>query len=253
MTKDQLLKKLSKEFNGANIVTLKDLTKKIAIVSKVRIGDKKKRDCSDYDEISLYNIDDYGVVYVPENIKESEPANYTSVVNQTLNYGDLVLNQRTTKMKVGFIGKEETYKRRIVANNSMIRIQFPKNNIDTSRFVQLYLQLPYVVEYLNALPSSSKSDRKILSSMQLLELPIPEYIEDEQHVSLSEILYPKMELLKEAKEIRLMAEKLIEKYEASKMECIGINFQKGFNPIMIDNDLKELELLINQRSKFSEL
>lgn len=253
MTKEQLLQKLSQEFNSANIVILRDLTKKIAIISKVRIGDKKKRDYTEYDEISLYNIDPYGVVYIPEDAKRPEPANYTSVVNQTLRYGDLVLNQRTSKMKVGFIGKEESYQRRIVGNNSMIRIQFHNRSIDTARFVQLYLQLPYVLEYLNALPSCSKSDRKILSSTQLQELPIPEYIEKEQLISLSEVLYPKMELLRQAREMKEIAEGLIEKYEAAKMGLVGVNFQDELTENIIESDAEEIRLIEDVRKSFREL
>ncbi len=253
MTKEQLLKKLSQEFNDAKVVTLRDLTKKIAIISKVRIGNKARRDYAEYDEISLYNIDPYGVVYIPKDAKRPEPANYTSVVNQTLRYGDLVLNQRTSKMKVGFIGKEESYQRRIVGNNSMIRIQFHDNSIDNARFVQLYLQLPYVLEYLNALPSCSKSDRKILSSTQLQELPIPEYIEDKQLIPLSEMLYPKMELLRQAREMKEIAEGLIEKYEAAKMGLVGVNFQDALNGNIIERDYEAIRLIEEVKGSFQGL
>ena len=253
MTKEQLLKKLSQEFNDAKVVTLRDLTKKIAIISKVRIGNKARRDYAEYDEISLYNIDPYGVVYIPEDAKRPEPANYTSVVNQTLRYGDLVLNQRTSKMKVGFIGKEESYQRRIVGNNSMIRIQFHDESIDTARFVQLYLQLPYVLDYLNALPSCSKSDRKILSSTQLQELPIPEYIEDKQLIPLSEMLYPKMELLRQAREMKEIAEGLIEKYEAAKMGLVGVNFRDALNGNIIERDYEAIRLIEEVKGSFKGL
>jgi len=135
----------------------------------------------------------------------------------------------------------------------MIRIQFHDNSIDTSRFVQLYLQLPYVLEYLNSLISCSKSDRKILSSTQLQELPIPEYIEDKQLVSLSEVLYPKMELLRQANEMKEMADRLIEKYEADKMGLVGVNFQDELDGDVIEVDLAELRVVEELNKSFNEL
>lgn len=243
MKKNKLLEVLAREFKDTPIVTLNDLTQKIAIVSKVRIGNVSNRNYKDYDEISLYNIDDYGVVFVPDDVKEQDYANETSVKNQALQYGDLVLNQRTSKMKIGFISTKESYKRDIVANNSMIRIQFNPNSIDTARYIQLYLQLPYVLEYLGALPNSSNSNRKILSSAQLLELPIPQYIEEKQLVSLSSLLYPKMELIKQAKVMRDIADELITRYEADKLELIKANFKNKFNSGDLDDDTKSIEVL----------
>ena len=200
------------------------------ILSKVRIG--KHRDVTDYYEVSLNNIDEYGDIFVPDDAVIPEPANKNAIRSQSLNHGDLLLNQRTQKMKVGFVN--EDYKRPIkdklpiVGNNSMIRIQFKGNDIDLSRFVQLYLQLPYVLEYLSALPSSSKSDRKIVSSAQLQELPIPKYTKNlNQMISLSEILRTKSDLLVQAQHMRDMAEGLIEKYEKQKMDSAKLNFSNN--------------------------
>lgn len=274
MTQKQLTKKLAKEFKDTKIVKLKDITKKIAIVSKVRVT--KKREWTNYDEISLNYIDDYGVVYIPDGFMNQGPASLTAINAQALHYGDLVLNQRTAKMKVGFIGKN--YKKVIVGNNSMIRVQFNNDSIDTARFVQLYLQLPYVLEYLNEQAGNSiasdafaklqklcfsnkninltlsdyqyhyselfrKPNRKILSSAQLRELPIPRYTDKEQLISLSEVLYPKMQLIAQAKKMRDDAQRLIEKYEAERLECIGVNFQKEFDEKFIDNDMDDIAVL----------
>ncbi|MCD6433866.1 MAG: hypothetical protein J7L21_07475 [Sulfurimonas sp.] len=280
MTQKQLSKKLEKEFKDTKIVKLKDITKKIAIVSKVRVT--KRRECTNYDEISLNHIDDYGVVYIPDGFVNQGPASLTAINAQALHYGDLVLNQRTAKMKVGFIGKN--YKKVIVGNNSMIRVQFYNDSIDTARFVQLYLQLPYVLEYLNEQAGSSiasgvfsklqklrftnkninltlldyqyhyseffrKPNRKILSSAQLGELPIPRYTDKEQLVSLSEVLYPKMQLIAQAKKMRDDAQKLIEKYEAKRLESIGVNFQKEFDFNTVDKEISDIDLF-NKISKF---
>ena len=273
MTAEELQDRLKKEFNGCEIVKLEDITKKISIISKVRVS--KVRDFTDYDEISLYNIDEYGTVYIPDDAKEQEPANFEAVRKQALEYGDVVINQRAAKMKVGFIGRE--YKRAIVGNNSMIRIQFNNDCIDTARFVQLYLQLPYVLEYLNEESNISvtnrainklnkykfskqpinliflnsqyeltaffkKYKRKILSSAQLRELPIPKFTKQEQNIPLSEILYPRMELIAKAKQMRDDAQKLIEKYEAHKMELVDIKLLQNISPEKIDKDMEEIEV-----------
>lgn len=190
-----LLSRLTQDFGSAKVVTLADITRKIAIISKVRVT--KNRTFKEYDEISLNNIDEYGVVYIIADAKEQDGASPTAIKTQSLKYGDLVLNQRTSKMKVGFIDKAQKYKQAIVGNNSMIRVEFEDGQIDTARYVQLYLQLPYVLEYLNTLivcskgdgkGNDNKSNRQILSSTQLQALPIPKYVESKQLVLSSDQL-----------------------------------------------------------------
>lgn len=254
MTEKQLLRKLSDEFNGVKIVKLKDLTEKVSIIAKVRV--RKNRTFTNYDEISLNNIDEYGEIFIPEDAKQQEAANSVAIEAQALRYGDLVLNQRTAKMKVGFIGKHDKYKRVIVGNNSMIKIRFKYNDIDTARFVQLYLQLPYVLEYLNALPictQATKNSRRIINSEQIRELPIPEYIESKQLISLSEVLYPKMELIAHAKKIRDNAQALIEKYEKMKTESIDVNFKDSFDESSIDKDYKDIGVFMEMERVYSKL
>ncbi|MDF1875639.1 hypothetical protein JHD48_07825 [Sulfurimonas sp. SAG-AH-194-I05] len=260
MTEKELCKRLSLEFYDVNIVTLNELTTKIAIASKVRTGNIDDRTDNAYDEISLYNIDSYGVIFIPKNAKIQENANPTSLRSQTLNYGDLVLNQRTLKMRVGFIGKEEEYTQRIVANNSMIRIEFNDKdcleihrNIDTSRFVQLYLQLPYVLEYLRALPNTSSGDRKIISALQLSLLPIPEYNEHIQSISLSTLLYPKMELIKQAKILEELAATLIKKYEKDKLEVLKVNFLASSDSSSHKEEILAMEALLEKIERINAL
>ncbi len=254
MTKKQLLQKLSDEFNGVKIVKLKDITEKTTIIAKVRV--REKRTFTNYDEISLNNIDEYGEVFIPDDTKQQEAANTVAIEAQALRYGDLVLNQRTAKMKVGFIGKHDKYKRVIVGNNSMIKIRFKYNDIDTARFVQLYLQLPYVLEYLNALPictQASKSSRRIINSEQIRELPIPEYIESKQLISLSEVLYPKMELISLAKKMRDNAQAFIEKYEKMRTEAIDVNFKDSFDEKSIDKNYEDIGMFMELEKFYSKI
>jgi len=277
MTSQELIKKLKKEFNGSKIVSLESITSKITIASRVRVG--KARKFTNYNEISLNNINDYGEVYIPDDAKQEGPASLGLVQAQALRYGDLVLNQRASKLKVGFIGRD--YKRNLVANNSMIRIQFNYNCIDLARFVQLYLQLPYVLEYLDEESNASianravsklqkykfsnkeinllfvnsqylfidffnKYKRKILSSAQLMELPIPEFKSQEQFILLSEVLYFRMGLIAKAKKIRDDAQKLIDQYESYKLDTLKVDFSK-------ENVIDDLNINNEQIKKFEEI
>jgi len=247
MTNEKFYDELKNLFQDVKIVTLGDITKKIAIISKVRVN--KNRTFTDYDEISLNNIDHYGNIFVSDKSIKREAANPKAINSQALQYGDLVVNQRTSKMKVGFISNN--YKRVIVGNNSMIRIEFDNHDIDKARFVQLYLQLPFVQEYLSSLSTSTKSQRKILSSAKLQELPIPEY--KEQLISLSEILIPRMKLLSLAYEMQENAKKLIEKYETHKAETITLNFKAEIDEDSIAQDKKDIESFMKFKRFYSSL
>lgn len=261
MSRDQLIDTIKREFGeNTEIVLLAELTSKIAIVSKVRIG--KKRDVKEYYEVSLNNIDEFGNIYIPEETVMPEAANSSAIRSQSLNHTDLLLNQRTQKLKVGFINSDTLYPSKeqlpVVGNNSMIRMQFKEANEELSRFVQTYLQLPYVLDYLNSLPSSSTTDRKILSSAQLQELPIPKYfseIETIDHTSipLSEILHSKSELLLQAKKMKEAAQRLIESYQTQKMESIKVNFTKSYSSSDKERDEKELKILQQISKEYNKL
>jgi hypothetical protein len=238
-----------KEFGSVEIVKLKDLAKKISIISKVRIG--KNRDFSDYDEISLNNIDPYGVIYISPNSKQQQPANRHTINSQKLQYGDLVLNQRASKLKVGLVGNN--YKRVIVGNNSMIRIRFDDNQIDTARFVQLYLQLPFIQEHLNSLPTCTQNNtRRILNSTQIGELPIPNYIEEQQLVSLQELLHPKMRMLEQLQDIQNNSTKLIQQLQTQILDMAKYNYRSDEidNPTFSDEDIEKMVQLRDIIAKY---
>ncbi|MCX6051025.1 MAG: hypothetical protein NTZ60_00790 [Campylobacterales bacterium] len=197
---------LQKLFPNTKIIKLKDITTKIATISKVRIG--QTRTFSEYDEISLNDLDAYGVITVPENPKYLGPANYSSIGSQRLLEGDVVLTHRGSVFKVGVVGSE--YKKVIVGNNSMIRIQFPHaRNKYTPLFVQAYLQLPFVKEYLNKQITCGSKERKILSSANLAELPIPEFEEKKQTFDFLELYYDRISMTLQAQKLLDEAARII--------------------------------------------
>jgi len=165
--------KLEEEFHDVSIVKLKDLTKKIAVISKVRVG--TKRDFINYNEVTLVDIDAYGIIQVNSAKKKPAPANASAIASQALHKNDLLVSYRGLDIQVGRIDKE--YKDPVVSNNSAIRIQFEYKDAqeeeEVSLFVQTYLQLPYVKEYIAKRPQSTENNRKILSPLFLANLPIP--------------------------------------------------------------------------------
>ena len=288
MTEAQLYSKLSQEFKGAKIIKLESMVKKIVLISKVRVS--KDRKCLNYDEISLNNIDERGIVFIPKNTKKQLPANCSILEKQSLKYGDLVLNRRTTQMKVGFIDKSNNYRQVIVGNNSMIRITFDCNTqINRARFIQLYLQLPFVLEHLNNLSDFSIKNREIrkltklkytvrlkrkltlrdyqfhfneffeihpirlLSSILLRKLPIPEFLDIAQTTSLSEKLYPKMDAIAEAKSIRNTIEELINKLEEDKLALATKCFTKYDESASIHMDIDRTKKLLEIKNMVKKL
>ena len=246
---NKLEKILKEKFPNKEIVKLRDLTHKIAGISKIRYGDN----CTDnnYDEISLNYIDAYGRIYIPENQKDSAPANATALTNQALNTGDLIILHRGKVGKMGIVG--DRYKRRIVGNNSMIRIQFDKTRkVDTPWFVMQYLQLPYVKEYIDTyIPSSGSTKRKILNPEILSNIPIPLFEEcDGQY---RELLFKRKGLYLQANEFNLKIQELINNYQDKQENSIDIAINNIEEVLLVTNEdmleMDELHKLENQLTK----
>ncbi len=222
--------RLKELFANAKIIKLGDITTKIATISKVRVG--QTRTFSEYDEISLNDLDEYGVITVPEIPKYLGPANASSISSQRLREGDLVLTHRGSVFKVGLVGSE--YKKVIVGNNSMIRIQFPHARCKyTSRYVQAYLQLPFVKEYLNNQITCGSKERKILSSANLSELPIPEFDEKNQTFDFLDLYYGRISMTIEAQKLLDEAARIVENMEALKESVVSDALNRSHEVEMI--------------------
>jgi len=234
---------------GFEIVKLADLTYKIANISKVRIGDEKKRTFIEYDEISLNDLDPLGVIQVPPQSKDLGSANATSIRSQALQENDIVLTHRGTLFKVGIVGNH--YRRVIIGNNSMIRIQFHNKHKakELALFVQAYLQLPIVKEYLGNQITCESKERRILSSAMLANLPIPNYKENETF-SFLELYYRRAEMCYLAQNILQEAERIVKYTQELKNTSIfdAINRENSINEILCKDDaqLKVLEKILNE-------
>ncbi len=246
---NKLEKILKEKFPDKEIVKLEDLTYKIAGISKVRYGDNCRDD--NYDEISLNYIDEYGRIYIPNEQKKSAPANHTALVNQSLSAGDLIILHRGKVGKMGIIG--DKYKRKIVGNNSMIRIQFDKNRkVDTPWFVMQYLQLPYVKEYIDTyIPSSGSTKRKIINPKILSHIPIPAF--KECGGAYRDLLLCRKDLSIQADKFNLKLQNIISVYKNLQDSSVdlAINNFEEFLPALKESreDLETLYLVENQLTK----
>jgi len=238
---NKLEKILVKKFPNIEITTISHLTTKIATISKVRIGKDEDRTYSDYDEISLNNIDEFGYIYVPDTNKKLEPASYKSIKNQTLKHQDLVMLLRGKIGKIGMIG--EKYKRTIVGNTSMIRIQFSDEQKDNfnPRYIMEYLQLPFVKEYINTfIPSSGSPNRKILNSEVIANLPIP-VLTHNKYKKFDRYILTKIAMLNKVKEIEQTTQKLIKRFEEIKNDALVAAVNNDYELLVDQFTIKELE------------
>ena len=234
--------KLQEEFPNSKIVKLKNLAKKIAVLSKVRVG--KQRTVHDYHEVTLNNVNEYGII-IPDNTKEKpEPANSSTVISQALHKNDLLVPYRGLEMKVGRIDRE--YEKPIVSNNSVIRIQFEyadkEEEEEISMFVQAYLQLPYVKEYIASRPQSSENDRKILSPLFLSNLLIPLF--HSRNYDFKDLINNRLKILNSAKDMLYEMQQIVKKLEDYKDDALAIYLSdKNFSSEIFLKDLEVLDAL----------
>lgn len=243
-----LEKILSEKFPKSKIVTLEYVTSKISMVSNVRVGKKDRRTFADYDEISLNNIDKNGFIYVNDKAKIQELASEGVIKGQSLNYGDILMVQRGKTGKIAMVNKKKFYKKTIVGNNSMLRLQFSEKQIEASfhHLVFYYLQLPFVKEYIEVyIPSSSSYDRKVLNSVVLSEIAIP-LIEYEKDIFLN-LLSTRKNILLQADEAKNNIERLLLQYEEIHNNILNDVFNCNTNECddKLNSNMKSLENIIN--------
>jgi len=243
--------KLEKEFIGVTIVTLKDLANKIAVISKVRVG--KERSVIDYHEVTLADVNEYGIITVDSTKEKPAPANSSAIASQALHENDLLVSYRGVDIKVARIDKE--YKNPIVSNNSAIRIQFNYEDKDeeeeVSIFVQMYLQLPYVREYIASRPQSSENNRKILSPLFLSKLPIPLFYS--RNYDFKELVDSRLKAVNFTKELLEEIQELKEKLEKHKNASLSLYLTSAkLSPEVKDQDRNVLKSINAAKRKIEE-
>lgn len=212
----ELEENLYKLFGDVKLVKLSDLVQKIAICSKVRVGPESQKTDKFYEEVSLNDLDEHGIIQLPSKSKDYEKANKTALYNQALNKGDLLLTHRSMKLKIGLY--EGRYEHIVIGNSGLMRIQFDKSRCNnTPVYVQAYLQLPLIVEYLNrhsilcslSIPhieggvsytTGGQSIRR-LKAETLLELPIPYFEEGDNPNYFKNLYYANIHICNELEKI----------------------------------------------------
>jgi len=252
---NQLNQILLEKFPKSEIVTLKYLTSKISMVSNVRVGNKKNRDFLNYDEVSLNYIDKHGFIYINDEAKIQEKASVSAINRQSLNYGDILMVQRGKTGKIGMVNKKEFYKKIIVGNNSMIRLQFSYEQLQESfhHFIFYYLQLPFVKEYLELyIPSSNSLNRKILNSTALSNLPVP-LIKIEDREIFFRILSVKKQRILETEEIQRNIENLLVKYKEANENTLDDIINNNEHLSKLESDVESLENIFNLNREINKL
>jgi len=177
---EDLIEKIKEKFPNTPIVRLKDLTKKIAGISKVRRGKEESRTFFDYAEISLVYKNKLDYFYIPESYIGHSPANPTSIRRQALNYHDLIISKRSQyHFNMGLIDKTYYPFKTIVGNNGMIRMEFDDDRKeDTPVYIMQYLKLPFVQKFIYKESAPSESTiYKSINLETLRNLPIPTFKE----------------------------------------------------------------------------
>ena len=219
--------KLKKEFPDVAIGKLKDLAKKIAVIAKVRVG--KERSVLDYSEVTLADADAYGIIRVDPTKEKPAAANSSAIRSQSLHKNDILVSYRGVDIQVGRIDRE--YEKPVVSNNSAIRIQFDYEDKDieeeVSIFVQSYLQLPYVKEYIASRPQSSQNDRKILSPLFLSNLPIPLF--QAKGYAIKELMHTRFSLLRQADELCDTLQHILAQLQEHKERSLHIALEQTEN------------------------
>ncbi|MDD2358309.1 MAG: hypothetical protein PHX13_10405 [Thiovulaceae bacterium] len=232
---EKFCKKLYEVFGDIKLVTLGDLVKKIAIVSKVRIGSEERMTDQFYQEISLSDIDSYGIIHPPRNQKELGKANATALANQTLNPGDIVLSHRARTLTLGlFDGRYDQYP--LIAQNSMMRIQFAQDRkVNTPLFIQAYLRLHLVRSHLNSITEESEK-KQPLSASHLLDLPIPYFEEHQNPYSLKDLYYGRIDTYNEISRMASHMRSLEQKGRLMYEEMLRIYLQNDDIPQTMEDD-----------------
>ena len=180
MELEDLKKILKEKFPDTPIVSLKDLTKKISVISKVRRGKEENRTFFDYAEISLLYKNELDYFYIPDSYTGHPPANPTSIRKQALNYHDLIISKRSQyHLNMGLVDKTPYPFKALVGNNGMIRVEFDDDRKeDTPIYVMQYLKLPFVQKFIyNDNTPSQSAVNKGISIATLENLPIPAFEE----------------------------------------------------------------------------
>ena len=213
-----LKKILEQEFPADKIVSLQEMVERVSKVSNVRV--RKDRTVEDYYEIGIDDVNEEGILEVPEQPKKFAPANASAIESQRLHKGDLIFGYRGKMGKVGLASDE--FDVPVVTNNGMIRIRFPEDRKEeTPRYVQTYLESPLIRTFLDSMLEDRKGV-KVLSVETIESLPIPYFEEMAGITKFSTLINRRKSITLAVNKIIEEAEALLQKRKAFESEAISL-------------------------------
>ncbi len=174
------MEKFIKEIFKCGTTTLAEIEVKVMRSSQVRLGDNLQQ--VEYCEITPKNIRPYGDFNYDRNLKTE--ANITSLKNQTLQAGDILIPSRRKLSDIALFKDKKISKgsiyfgKPVVAENGMVIIRTKDN--DLAGFIEFYLYLPEVQSYINRSPEIRKANGRIAITTDFIaNFPFPSLIMDE--------------------------------------------------------------------------
>ncbi len=242
---------LEQEFPKEKLVSLREMVASVSKVSNVRV---RTRTVEEYHELGIDDVNDEGVLTIPDEPKKFAPANESAVESQSLHRGDLIFGYRGKMGRVGLVNEE--FDLPIVTNNGMIRIRFSDDRLDeTPSYIQTYLESPLIRTFLDSMLEDRKGV-KVLSVETIESLPIPYFEEMAGITKFSTIINRRKSITLAVKNVIAEAESLLQKRKAFESEAISLQVKPLDELSKVNSDdhvaeesLKQLKMQLERLSK----
>jgi hypothetical protein len=239
---------LEQEFPKSKQVSLRDMVASVSKVSNVRV---RTRTVEEYYELGIDDVNEAGVLVVPEQPKKFAPANASAIESQRLHRGDLIFGYRGKMGKVGLVDDE--FDVPVVTNNGMIRIRFPEDRReDTPRYVQTYLETPLIRTFLDSM-LEDRNGVKVLDVKTIESLPIPYFDEMAGVAKFSTLINRRKSITQAVKKVIEEAEVLLHKRKAFESEAISLQARTldelskvNSEDHMAEDSLKQLKIQLER-------
>ncbi len=213
-----LKKILEQDFPPDKLVTLREMVQRVSKVSNVRV--RADRTVEDYYELGINDVNEEGLLVVPDDPRMLKPANASAVESQRLHRGDLIFGYRGKMGKVGLIDDE--FDVPVVTNNGMIRIRFTEERTDeTPRYIQTYLESPLIRTFLDSM-LEDRNGVKVFSVETIEALPIPNFEEMAGITKFSTLINRRKSITLAVKNVIEEAESLLQKRKVFESEAISL-------------------------------
>lgn len=227
----ELEKILEQEFPKEKLVRLSEMIASVSKVSNVRV---RTRTVEEYHELGIDDVNDEGVLTIPDEPKKFAPANESAIESQSLHRGDLIFGYRGKMGRVGLIDDE--FDVPVVTNNGMIRIRFTEERTEeTPRYIQTYLESPLIRTFLDSM-LEDRNGVKVLSVETIEALPIPYFEEMVGITKFSTLINRRKSITLAVKEVIDEAEVLLQKRKAFESESISLQTKSMEELSVINNE-----------------